>query len=45
VNVNLCETLLHRARLPPLRVFLDIAVKDYIDTFTGIGGNDNGSSS
>jgi nicotinamide-nucleotide amidase len=28
VNVNLCETQLHQARLPPLRVSLDIAFKD-----------------
>ena len=28
VNVNPCETQLHQARLPPLRVSLDIAFKD-----------------
>jgi ribosome-binding protein aMBF1 (putative translation factor) len=35
VNVNLYETQLHRARLPPLRVSLDIDHKDQIESSTG----------
>jgi len=37
-NVNLCETLLHRARLLPLRVSLDIAPKGDSDRSTYKGG-------